>query len=73
MDQAGLALNRLEHFLAALDPDRYSDEEAARIFDLLKKMGDFATAKMFVAMAWAPTNEARFSERLRDWLVSEQH
>lgn len=73
MDQARLAINVMENLVAAFDPDCYSAEEAARIFDVLAEIGEFGTAKALMAIAWAPTGEKEFSERLRRWLVCEQH
>jgi hypothetical protein len=73
MDQAALALYVMERFATSFDPHRYPAEEAARILDVLAKIGEFGTAKLLLEIAWAPTGEKEFSERLRRWLVCQQH
>ncbi len=66
------ALSVMEDFVASFDPDCYSGEEAAQIFDMFAELEELVTAKILVATAWARTGETEFSERLLRWLVCEK-
>ena len=73
LDEAHLRHVRMMKHLDTLDLESYSSEEAARLEVLFTEVRQLATVGYLKAGARLPTAQTAFSERLRRWLVSEQH
>ena len=73
LDEAHLRHVRLMKHLDTLDLECVSGEEAARWEAFFTEVQQRATVAVLKAGARLPTDQAAFLERLRKWLVGEQH